>query len=190
MEDRQEQHDENDALTKAPRAEMQVKAKHIREFAIRFAKSRFFIPSVMMIFSLSLVAYAVTSVSVTNTVTIVSGANVQIIYQSIPFIGPNCPTSGYSSNPSGVSMVIPAGGNASAYLCVDNIGTGTDNPTISITSGDPKNCGSGADSCFAVSPTTLPPIPAKGLSAPTTLTISNNFTTPQTQTFSLTITVT
>jgi hypothetical protein len=156
-----------------------------------FAKSRFFIPSLMMLASLSLVAYAVTSVSVSNTVTIVSGARIQIIYQNTPFIGTTCPTSGYSATPSGVSLVEPAGGSANAYLCINNIGTGADNPTIAITGGDPANCGSGgASPCFSVSPTSLPSIPPQGFSDPTTLTISNNYTTPQPSPVAITITVT
>ena len=144
-----------------------------------------------MLASLSLVAYALTSVSVSNTVTIVSGANIEIIYQTTPFVGNSCPTTGYSSNPNGVSLVEPAGGNTSAYLCVNNIGTGTDNPTISITAGDPNNCGAGATSpCFNVSPTVLPPIISKGFSDPTTLTISNNYTVPPPSPVTITITVT
>lgn len=166
-----------------------VEWKHLKAWLIKFAKSRYFIPSAMMLVSVSLVAYAVTSVSVTNTVTITSGANIQIIYQNTPFIGTNCPTTGYSSNPSGVSLTMPAGGSTNAYLCVNNIGTGTDNPTISITSGDPNNCGTGSSPCFAVTPNTLPPIQAHGFSAPANITISNSFTLPQPP-IAVTITVT
>jgi len=155
------------------------------------AKGRYFIPSLMMLVSISILAYALTSVSVSNTVTIVSGANIQIIYQTTPFIGSSCPTTGYSSNPSGVSLVEPAGGNTSAYLCVNNIGSGTDNPTISITGGDPGNCGAGGTSpCFNVSPTTLPSIASKSFSDPKTLTISNNYATPPPSPVTITITVT
>jgi hypothetical protein len=167
-----------------------ISREKTRDKLASFAKSRFFIPSLMMLASMSLVAYAVTSISVSNTVTIVSGANIQIIYQATPFVGTTCPTSGYSANPSGVSLVEPAGGSTNAYLCIQNIGTGTDNPTISITAGDPKNCGSGTSPCFSVSPTSLPSIPSQGFSDPTTLTISNNYTTPQPSPVTITITVT
>ena len=158
----------------------------------QLAKGRWFLPSLLIIVSISLVAYAaITSIQVSNTITITTGANIQIIYQTATFSGTSCPSTGYSSTPSGVSFSEPAGGAANVYLCINNIGSGSDTPTISITSGNPTTCGSGGTSpCFAVSPTSLPSIPSGGFSSPTTLTISNSYTTAQTSPVAITITVT
>jgi hypothetical protein len=155
------------------------------------AKSRWFLPSFLIIVSLSLVVYAaVTSIPVSNTVTITTGADIQVVYQTTAFTGTTCPSSGYTTSPTGVSFSEPAGGAANTYLCINNIGSGSDTPTISITGGNPTSCGSGTSPCFAVSPTSLPAIPSGGLSAPTTLTISNFYTTAQLSPIAITITVT
>lgn len=146
----------------------------MKEKLVNLAKSRYFIPTIMMMISLSLVAYAVTSVSVHNTVTITSGASVQIIYQTTPF-GTTCPSLGYSTTPPSVAFIEHQGGSNTTYLCVNNIGTGSDTPSISITGGDPT-CGTSP--CFSVTPTSLPAIPAGGFSAPTALTVTNAPTTP------------
>jgi len=164
----------------------------MRETARNLARSRWFLPTLLVIISLSAVAYAaITSIPVSNTITITTGANVQVIYQTTAFASTICPTTGYTTTPAGVSLIEPAGGAANTYLCIDNIGSGNDTPTISITGGDPATCGLGGTSpCFAVSPTSLPPILAGQFSSTTTLTITNSFTTSQSLPIAITITVT
>ncbi len=164
--------------------------ERMKRTLVNLAKSRYFVPSLMMTISLVLLAYAVTSISISNTITITSGGSVKIIYQTTTFSGSNCPTTGYTTNPSGFSFSEPAGGSTSVYLCVNNVGTGVDNPTIAITSGDPMTCGSGTSPCFSVTPTSLTAIPPGGFSAPTNVTISNSFSAAQPSPVTVTITVT
>ncbi|HVH16113.1 MAG TPA: hypothetical protein VNA15_10410 [Candidatus Angelobacter sp.] len=156
------------------------------------AKSRWFLPTLLMIISLSVVAYAaVTSIPVSNTITITTGANIQVIYQTTAFASTTCPTTGYTTSPTGVSFSEPAGGAANAYLCINNIGSGSDTPTISITGGNPANCGAaGTSPCFAISPTSLATIPLNGFSPPTTLNITNSYATAQSSPVAITITIT
>jgi len=164
----------------------------MRQGLANLAKSRWFLPSFLMMVSLSLVVYAVViSIPVQDTVTITTGADIQIIYQPMPFADASCPATGYTTSPAGISLSEPAGGSTFAYLCINNIGTGSDSPTISITAGDPANCGlDGTSPCFAVSPATLPTIPSHGFSSPTTLRISNFYTTAQSSPIAFTITIT
>jgi hypothetical protein len=145
-----------------------------------------------MIVSLSMIGYAaVTSLPVSNTITITTGANIQVIYQTTPFIGTSCPSTGYTTSPSGVSFSEPAGGAANTYLCINNIGSGSDTPTISITAGNPINCGPGGTSpCFFITPSSLPTIVSGGFSVPTAFTGSNSYTTAQSSPIDMTITVT
>lgn len=164
----------------------------MRERASKILRNRWFLPALLVIASLSVVAYAsITSIQTSNTVTITTGANIQVIYQTTAFPGTSCPTTGYTTSPPGVAFTEPAGGAANTYLCINNIGSGTDTPTISISGGDPATCGpSGTSPCFAVSPTSLAQITAGQFSLPATLTISNSFTTAQASPITLTITVT
>lgn len=164
-----------------------VGGDEMKEKLASLAKSRYFIPTIMMIFSLSLVAYAVTTVSVHNTVTITSGANIQIIYQPASF-GTNCPTSGYSTSPSAVPLTEPAGGSATAFLCINNIGTGSDTPTVSIDPTSNPSCG--ANSCFLLQTSPLSAIPANSFSSPITVTISNSYSTAQASAIDLIVNVT
>jgi len=163
----------------------------LRERLHNLAKSRWFLPTLLIAVSLSIVAYAaVTSIPISNDVTITTGADIQVIYQATAITGP-CPTTGYTTTPSPVSFNEPAGGAANTYLCINNIGTGSDTPTITITGGDATSCGiSGNSPCFTITPTSLPTIPSGGFSLPTTLTISNSYTTAQASPIALTITVT
>jgi hypothetical protein len=163
----------------------------LRERLHNLAKSRRFLPTLLIAVSLSVVAYAaVTSIPVRNDVTITTGADIRVIYQTTAMTG-SCPTTGYTTTPSPISFSEPAGGAANTYLCINNIGTGSDTPTITITGGDPATCGAGGNTpCFTVTPTSLPTIPSGGFSLPTTLTISNSYTTAQSSPISITITVT
>jgi hypothetical protein len=162
------------------------------ERAKELVRKRWVLPGLLVIASLSVVVYAsITSIPTSNTITITTGANIQVIYQTTAFTSTSCPTTGYTTSPLGVSFTEPAGGAANTYLCINNTGTGGDTPTIAITGGDPLTCGlSGTSPCFAVSPTSLPKIPAGEFSSPTTLTISNSFTTAQGSPIAITITVT
>ena len=163
----------------------------MKERLHNLAKSRWFLPAILIAVSLSIVTYAaVTSIAVDNDVTITTGANIQVIYQATAITG-SCPTTGYTTTPSPVSFSEPAGGAANTYLCVNNIGTGSDTPTITITGGNPATCGiSGNSPCFTITPTSLPTITSGGFSLPITLTISNGYTTAQSSPIALTITVT
>lgn len=164
----------------------------MRERLRLVTRSRWFLPTLVAIISLSVVAYAaVTSIPVANVVTITTGANIQVIYQTTAFASTICPTTGYTTTPTGVAFTEPAGGAANTYLCINNIGSGNDTPTISITGGNPATCGTGGTSpCFAVSPTSISPIPSNGFSSPTALTITNSFPTAQSSPIAITITVT
>ncbi len=124
------------------------------------------------------VVYALTSIQVTNNVTITSGANIALIF---PFItGGSCPTSGYTQSPAAVPWSEPAGGSASQLLCIQNTGTGTDIPSVAITSGNPATCGSGTSPCFSLTISGLPSsILAGGITTTAvTVTLSNIFTLP------------
>ena len=155
----------------------------MKEKLVSLAKSRYFIPTLMMIFSLSLVAYAATSIAIHNSVPITSGVRLAVVYQLTPFPGNTCPTP--ATNPSysttaGLSFSQPAGGTNDTFLCISNSGTGTATPTIAITQ-DPNNCGPGgtAGACFKLATNPSPsPIPPGSVSAQLTLTISNNYLLP------------
>jgi hypothetical protein len=164
----------------------------LKESLRTFAKSRWFLPTLLIVASLSVLAYAaVTAIQIQNSVTITTGADIRVIYQTSAFAGTSCPSTGYTTSPAGISFSEPAGGAANTYLCINNIGTGSDTPTITITGGNPSTCGTAGNSpCFAVNPTSLPIIPANGFSAPITLTISNSFDQAQSAPIALTITVT
>jgi len=164
----------------------------MRQGLAKLAKGRWFLPSFLMLVSLSLVVYAVAiSIPVSDSITITTGADIQIIYQPMPFADTSCPTTGYTTSPVGISLSEPAGGSTFAYLCINNIGTGSDTPTISITGVNSASCGlDGTSPCFAVSPATLPTIPSHGFSSPITLTISNFYTTAQSSPIAFTITIT
>ena len=163
----------------------------MKERLHNLAKSKWFLPALLMAVSLSIVTYAaVTSITVHNDVTITTGADIQVIYQATAIIG-SCPTTGYTTTPSPLSFSEPAGGAANTYLCINNIGTGSDTPTITITGGDPATCGTAGNSpCFTITPTSLPTIASGGFSLATTLTISNGYTIAQSSPIGLTITVT
>ena len=164
----------------------------MKERLIKLARTRWLIPSIIIVASLGVVAYAaITAIPVSNTITITTGANIQIIYQTNAFTSTTCPTSGYTTTPTGVSFTEPAGGAGNTYLCINNIGSGSDTPTITITAGNPATCGTtGTSLCFAISPTSLQMIPSNGFSSPTTLTITNSYITAQPSPIALTITVT
>src|SRR5881398_2977587 len=149
----------------------------MRQGLANLAKGRWFLPSFSM--------------QVSDSITITTGADIQIIYQPMPFADASCPTTGYTTSPVGISLSEPAGGSTFAYLCINNIGTGSDTPTISITGVHSASCGlDGTSPCFSVSPATLPTIPSHGFSSPITLTISNFYTTAQSSPIALTLTIT
>jgi hypothetical protein len=81
------------------------------------------------------VAYAATTLSVSNTATITSGAN--ILITPLSTTNPvNCPAhldGTYTLTPPAVAWTIPAGSSQTQYFCIDNRGTGSTAGTITFT---------------------------------------------------------
>src|SRR5947199_10371987 len=133
----------------------------MRQGLAKLAKGRWFLASFLMLVSLSLVVYAVAiSIPVSDSITITTCADIQIIYQPMPFADASCPTTGSTTSPVRIQLSETAGGSTFAYVCINNIGTGSDTPTITITGVNAASCGfDGISPLFSVSPATVPTIP-------------------------------
>jgi hypothetical protein len=80
------------------------------------------------------VAYAATTLSFSNTATITSGANI-LISQPTTTSFASCTGAIYTLTPSNVPWVIPQGGSAIQYFCIQNTGTGPTVGTFTFTLG-------------------------------------------------------
>jgi len=83
------------------------------------------------------VVYAATTLSISNTATITSGANILITPLSTtnPVTCPAHLNSAYTLTPPPVTWTIPAGSSQTQYFCIDNQGTGSTAGTITFTPG-------------------------------------------------------
>lgn len=83
------------------------------------------------------VAYAATTLSISNSATITSGANILITPLSTtnPITCPTHLDSAYTLTPPAVAWTIPAGSGQTQYFCIDNRGTGSTAGTITFTLG-------------------------------------------------------
>ncbi len=80
------------------------------------------------------IVYAATTLSVSNTATITSGANI-LISQPTSTSFASCSGVTYTSSPTTVSWSIPAGGSQIQYFCIQNTGTGPTAGTFTFTLG-------------------------------------------------------
>ncbi len=165
----------------------------------RYGRSKYFLPSLLIIVALSLVAYAATtSISISNTSTIQAGENIALT-QPTNTVLTTCPVAGstsYTTSPIGLAWSLTAGGAAQTYyFCEENMGSGID-----VTSATVSGAGVSSGECPA-SPTSTTlnfneggagtTIPARGVTTtPLTLNVcAGGAVSPGTgPTFTLTIT--
>jgi hypothetical protein len=101
----------------------------------------------LLVVSLAAVGYALTSITINNTSTILPGQNI-FITQLSTTNPTTCPTDGnvaYTNSPTSVAWTVTAGGSAQQqFFCIDNQGNGIDNPAISssLSSGTCPSAGS------------------------------------------------
>jgi len=127
----------------------------------------------LLVVSLAAVAYALTSVTISNSSTILPGQNIFITQPSTTNPG-TCPTDGnvgYTNSPASVAWTLTAGGAAQQqFLCIDNQGSGIDNPAISssLASG---TCPSAGSALIFAAPTGVPATLAPHTATSTPVTI-------------------
>jgi len=93
-------------------------------------RSKYFLPSLLIIASLLLVVYASTSsISISNTSTVQAGQSIALT-QPTSTPQTTCPAFGntaYTTTPTSLAWALTAGGAAQTlYFCQENTGTGTD----------------------------------------------------------------
>jgi hypothetical protein len=102
-----------------------------------FRRSKYFLPTLLIIVALSIVTYAATtSISISNTSTIQAGQNIALT-QPTTTVLTACPAGGstsYTTTPTGLAWTLTAGGAAETYyFCEENVGSGSDVTGATVT---------------------------------------------------------